>query len=121
MGGNLAAPCSINAPPDGHPLLFTGPNNATATSTYKTRPFDFIRETVPVAGVMRLTNVMLVPPSLPVKTVQEFIDYAKSYPGKLSMASSGHGTTVHLSGELFKAMTKIQMVHIPYRGSSAAY
>jgi tripartite-type tricarboxylate transporter receptor subunit TctC len=80
-----------------------------------------MRDTVPVAGVMRLTNLMVVPPSLPVKTVQEFIDYAKTYPGKLSMASSGNGTTVHLSGELFKAMTKIQMVHIPYRGSSAAY
>jgi tripartite-type tricarboxylate transporter receptor subunit TctC len=121
MGGNLAAQGVINAPPDGHTLLFTGPNNGIATSLYKKLPFDFMRDTVPVAGVMRLTNVMLVPPSLQVKTVQEFIDYAKTYPGKLSMASSGNGTTVHLSGELFKAMTKIQMVHIPYRGSSAAY
>src|SRR5262249_16464735 len=68
-----------------------------------------------------LTNLMLVPPSLPVKTVQEFIDYAKAHPGKIMMASSGNGTTVHLSGELFKAMTGIEMVHVPYRGSAAVY
>ena len=121
MGGSLAAQAVINAPPDGHTLLFMGPNNVIATSLYKKLPFDFVRDTVPIAGVMRLTNLMVVPPSLPVRTVQEFIDYAKSNPGKLSMASSGHGTTVHLSGELFKAMTNIQMVHVPYRGSSAAY
>jgi tripartite-type tricarboxylate transporter receptor subunit TctC len=121
MGGSLAAQAVINAPADGHTLLFMGPNNAIATSLYKKLPFDFLRDTVPVAGVMRLTNLMVVPPSLPVNTVQEFIDYAKANPGKLSMASSGHGTTVHLSGELFKAMTKIEMVHVPYRGSSAAY
>jgi tripartite-type tricarboxylate transporter receptor subunit TctC len=121
MGGSLAAQAVINAPPDGHTLLFMGPNNAIATSLYKKLPFDFVRDTVPIAGVMRLANLMVVPPSLPVRTVQEFIDYAKSNPGKLSMASSGHGTTVHLSGELFKAMTNIQMVHVPYRGSSAAY
>jgi tripartite-type tricarboxylate transporter receptor subunit TctC len=113
MGGSLAAQAVINAPPDGHTLLFMGPNNAIATSLYKKLPFDFLRDTVPVAGVMRLTNLMVVPPSLPVRTVREFIDYAK--------ASSGNGTTVHLSGELFKAMTNVQMVHVPYRGSSAAY
>ena len=121
MGGSLAAQVVINAPADGHTLLFMGPNNAIATSVYKKMPFDFLRDTVPVAGVMQLTNLMVVPPSLPVNTVQEFIDYAKANPGKLSMASSGIGTTVHLSGELFKAMTKIEMVHVPYRGSSAAY
>lgn len=121
MGGSIAAQALINAPPDGYTLLFMGPNNAIATSLYKKLPFDFLRDTVPVAGVMRLTNLMLVPPSLPVKTVQEFIDYAKANPGKIMMASSGNGTTVHLSGELFKAMTHIQMVHVPYRGSSAVY
>jgi tripartite-type tricarboxylate transporter receptor subunit TctC len=121
MGGNLAAQALINAPPDGHTLLFMGPNNAIAASLYKKLPFDFLRDTVPVAGVMRLTNVMVVPPSLPVNSVQEFIDYAKANRGKVMMASSGNGTTVHLSGELFKAMTNIEMVHVPYRGSSAVY
>ena len=121
MGGSLAAQAVINAPPDGHTLLFMGPNNAIATSLYKKLPFDFLRDTVAVAGVMRLTNLMVVPPSLPVRSVQEFIDYAKANPGKILMASSGNGTTVHLSGELFKAMTNVQMVHVPYRGSSAAY
>jgi tripartite-type tricarboxylate transporter receptor subunit TctC len=98
MGGSLAAQAVVNAPPDGHTLLFMGPNNAIATSLYKKLPFDFLRDTVPVAGVMRLTNLMVVPPSRPVKTVQKFIDYAKANPGKLSMVSSGIGTTVHLSG-----------------------
>lgn len=121
MGGSIAAQALINAPPDGYTLLFMGPNNAIATSLYKKLPFDFLRDTIPVAGVMRLTNLMLVPPSLPTKTVQEFIDYAKAHPGKIMMASSGNGTTVHLSGELFKAMTHIEMVHVPYRGSSAVY
>ena len=121
MGGNLGAQSVIKAPPDGHTLLFMGPNNAIATSLYKRLPFDFVRGTEPVAGIMRLTNLMVVPPSLPVKTVQEFIDYAKKNPGKLSMASTGVGTSVHLSGELFKVMTKTDMVHVPYRGSSPAY
>ena len=80
-----------------------------------------MRDTEPVAGIMRLTNLVVVPPSLPVKTVQEFIDYAKANPGKLSMASTGVGTSTHLSGELFKVMTKTDLVHVPYRGSSPAY
>jgi tripartite-type tricarboxylate transporter receptor subunit TctC len=121
MGGNLANQAVINAAPDGYTLLFTGPNSTISTSLYKKLPFDFRRDTAPVAGVMRFPNLMVVPPSLPVKTVQEFIDYAKSNPGKLFMASSGNGTSVHLSGEMFKAMTKIDMVHVPYRGSAAAY
>ncbi|MPZ36474.1 MAG: tripartite tricarboxylate transporter substrate binding protein [Rhizobiales bacterium] len=121
MGGNLGAQAAISAPADGYTLLFMGPNNAIATSLYKKLPFNFLRDTVPVAGVMRLTNLMTVPPSLPVNTVQDFIDYAKKNPGKLSMASTGVGTSVHLSGELFKAMTKTDMVHVPYRGSSPAY
>src|SRR6266700_5016241 len=121
MGGNLAAQAVINSPPDGYTLLFMGPNNAISASLYKRLPFDFLRDTVPVAGVMRLTNLMLVPPSLPVQTVREFIDYARVNPGKLSMGSTGHGTSVHLSGELFKAMTKIEMVHVPYRGATTAY
>jgi tripartite-type tricarboxylate transporter receptor subunit TctC len=120
-GGNIAAQWVVNAPPDGYTLLFVAPNNAISTSLYKRLPFDFIRDTVPVAGIMRLTNVMVVPPSLPVKTVADFIAYAKANPTALSFASSGNGTSVHLSGELFKAMTGIAMVHVPYRGSAGAY
>jgi tripartite-type tricarboxylate transporter receptor subunit TctC len=121
VGGNLAAQAVINSPPDGYTLLFAGPNNAIAASLYKKLSFDFLRDTAPVAGVMRLTNLMVVTPSLPAQTVQEFIDYATANPGKLSMASTGNGTSVHLSGELFMAMTKTKMVHVPYRGGSAIY
>ena len=121
MGGNLASQAAFSSPPDGHTLLFTGPNSTISTSLYKRLPFDFQRDSVPVATVMRFPNLMVVPPSLPVSTVQEFIDFAKANPGKLSLASSGHGTTVHMSGELFKAMTKISMVHVPYRGTAAVH
>src|SRR5712671_2673256 len=120
-GGNIATQAVINSPPDGYTLLFAGSSNAIATSLYKRLPFDFLRDTVPVAGVMRLANLMVVPPSLPARTVQEFIGYANAIPGKLSMASTGHGTSVHLSGELFKVMTKVDMVHVPYRGAATAY
>ena len=121
MGGNLANQAVISAPPDGHTLLFTGPNSTISVALYKKLPFNFLQDMVPVAAMMRFPNLMVVPPSLPVKTVREFIDYAKAHPGALSMASSGVGASPHLSGELFKFMTKIDMVHVPYRGSSAAY
>ena len=120
-GGNIAAAAAINSPPDGYTLLFVGPNNAISTSLYKKLPSDFIRDTVPVAGIMRLTNMMVVPTSLPVKTVQEFIDYSKANPGKVSFASPGNGTSPHMSAELFKAMTKADMTHVPYRGAAIAY
>src|SRR5713226_6933860 len=110
-GGNLAAAAAVNSEPDGYTLLFDAPNNAISASLYKKLPFDFIRDTVPVAGIMRLTNVMVIPPSLPFKTVADFIAYGKANPGKLSFASSGNGTSVHMSGELFKAMAGIDMVH----------
>src|SRR5438132_10525040 len=119
-GGNLAAAAAINSPPDGYTLLFVAPNNAISTSLYKKLPYDFIRDTVPVASIMQLTNMMVVPMSLPVKTVQDFIDYCKANPGKVSYASSGNGTSVHMSAELFKALTKVEMTNVPYRGSSAA-
>src|SRR3954467_12825786 len=119
-GGNLAAAAAINSPPDGYTLLFVAPNNPISPSLYKKLPYDFIRDTVPVASIMQLTNMMVVPTSLPVKTVQEFIDYCKANPGKVSYASSGNGTSVHMSAELFKALTKVEMTHVPYRGSSAA-
>jgi tripartite-type tricarboxylate transporter receptor subunit TctC len=121
MAGNLAAQAVVNSPPDGHTLLFTGPNSTISSTLYKKLPFKFLQDTVPVGGVMRFPNLMVVAPSLPVKTVREFIDYAKAHPGELSMASSGVGASPHLSGELFKFMTKIEMVHVPYRGGAAAY
>src|ERR1700681_4301915 len=120
-GGNIATAAAIASTPDGYTLLFAGANNAISASLYKKLPFDFLRDTVPVAGIMRLTNMMVVPASLPVKSVQEFIDYCKANPGKVSYASSGNGTSVHMSAELFKAMTRIDMVHVPYRGSALAF
>jgi tripartite-type tricarboxylate transporter receptor subunit TctC len=120
-GGNIGAAAVVNSPPDGYTILFDAPNNAISTSLYKKLPFDFIRDTVPVAGIMRLTNIMVIPPSLPFKTVADFIAYGKANPGKLSFASSGNGTSVHMSGELFKAMTGLDMIHVPYRGSAGAY
>src|ERR1700735_5358605 len=120
-GGNIAAATAINSTPDGYTILFVAPNNAISTSLYKHLSFDFSRDTVPVASIMQLTNMLVVSKDMPVKTVQEFIDYCKANPGKVSYASSGYGTSVHMSAELFKAMTKIDMVHVPYRGSAVAY
>ena len=120
-GGNIAAAAMINSPPDGYTLLFVAPNNAISTSLYKKLPYDFIRDTVPVASLMQLTNMLVVSNDLPVKTVREFIDYCQANPGKIAFASSGNGTSVHMSAELFKAMTKCDMLHVPYRGSALAF
>src|SRR6185295_14420152 len=120
-GGNIAAAAAISSPPDGYTLLFVAPNNAISTSLYKKLPFDFIRDTTPVASIMQLTNMLVVSNAMPAKTVQEFIDYCKANPGKISYASSGNGTSVHMSAELFKAMTKCDMLHVPYRGSALAF
>jgi tripartite-type tricarboxylate transporter receptor subunit TctC len=120
-GGNIAAATAINSPPDGYTLLFVAPNNAISASLYKHLSYDFIRDTVPVASIMQLTNMLVVSNAMPVKTVQELIDYCKANPGKVSYASSGNGTSVHMSAELFKAMTGINMVHVPYRGSAIAF
>jgi tripartite-type tricarboxylate transporter receptor subunit TctC len=121
MGGNLANQALINSPPDGYTLLFSGPTSTISASLYKKLPFNFVRDTVPVAAVMRFPNLMVVPTSLPVTSVAEFIAYAKAHPGELSLASSGVGASQHLSGELFKYMAKVDLVHVPYRGSAAAY
>jgi len=121
QGGMIAANYVLKSAPDGYTVMFVAPNNAIGTSLYKHLPFDYLKDSAPVAGLMRLANVMVVPPSLPVKTVAEFIAYAKAHPGELSFASSGNGTSVHMSGELFKAMTGVEMVHVPYRGSAAVY
>jgi len=119
--GNVGAASVINSPPDGYTVMFVGPNNAISASVFKKLPFDFLRDTAPVGGIMLLTNIMVVPPSLPVTTVAEFIAYGKANPGKLNMASPGAGTSPHLSGELFKMLTGIEMQHIPYRGAGPAY
>jgi tripartite-type tricarboxylate transporter receptor subunit TctC len=117
----IAAESVINSPPDGYTLMFVAPNNVIGNSLYKNLPFEFLRDTAPVAGMMRLSNVMVVPPSLGVSSVAEFIALAKAKPGELHYASSGNGTSVHMSAELFKMMTHLDMVHVPYRGSAAAY
>jgi tripartite-type tricarboxylate transporter receptor subunit TctC len=119
--GNVGAQSVINSPPDGYTVMFVGPNNAISQSVFKKLPFHFIRDTAPVAGIMTLINIMVVPPSLPVKTVAEFVAYAKANPGTINMASPGAGTSPHMSGELFKMMTGIQMQHVPYRGAGPAY
>ena len=119
--GNVGAASVIASPPDGYTVMFVGPNNAISASVFKKLPFDFLRDTAPVGGIMLLTNIMVVPPSLPVNTVAEFIAYGKANPGKLNMASPGAGTSPHLSGELFKLLTGIEMQHIPYRGAGPAY
>jgi tripartite-type tricarboxylate transporter receptor subunit TctC len=120
-GGNIAAAAAINSPADGYTLLFVAPNNAISTSLYKHLSYDFIRDTVPVASIMQLPNMLVISKDMPVKTVKEFIDYCKADPGKVSYASSGYGTSVHMSGELFKSMTGCNMLHVPYRGSAIAY
>jgi tripartite-type tricarboxylate transporter receptor subunit TctC len=121
MGGNLANQALINSPPDGYTLLFSGPTSTISASLYKKLPFNFVRDTVPVAAVMRFPNLMVVPTSLPVTSVADFIAYAEAHPGELSLAFSGVGASPHLSGELFKFMAKLDLVHVPYRGSAAAY
>ena len=121
QGGMIAAKSVIDSPPDGYTFMFVAPNNAIGQSLYKNLPFNHVRDTTPIAGIMQLANIMVVPPSLPVKTVAEFIAYAKANPGKLTFASSGNGTSVHMSGELFKFMTGLDMVHVPYRGSAGIY
>jgi tripartite-type tricarboxylate transporter receptor subunit TctC len=120
-GGNIAAAAAINSTPDGYTILFVAPNNAISTSLYKHLSYDFIRDTVPVASIMQLANMLVVSKAMPVNNVQEFIDYCKANPGKVYYASSGYGTSVHMSGELFKAMAHVDMVHVPYRGSAVAF
>jgi tripartite-type tricarboxylate transporter receptor subunit TctC len=119
-GTNLATEAVVNAPPDGYTLLLVAPANAINTTLYAKLNFDFMRDIVPVAGLIRFPDVMEVNPSVPVKTVPEFIAYAKANPGKLNMASSGLGSTIHVAGELFKMMAGVDMVHVPYRGGAPA-
>jgi tripartite-type tricarboxylate transporter receptor subunit TctC len=119
-GNNIATEAVINAPPDGYTVLLVNPANGINASLYQKLNFNFIRDIAPVAGLTRVPNVMEVNPAVPAKTVREFIDYAKANPGKINMASSGNGTSVHLSGEMFKMMTGLNLLHVPYRGSAPA-
>jgi tripartite-type tricarboxylate transporter receptor subunit TctC len=117
---NLATEAVVRAPADGDTLLLIAPANAINATLYDKLNFNFLQDIAPVAGIIRLPNVVVVNPSVPVKTIPELIAYAKANPGQLNMASSGNGSTIHMSGELFKMMTGIQMVHVPYRGGAAA-
>jgi tripartite-type tricarboxylate transporter receptor subunit TctC len=117
---NLATEAVVRAAPDGYTLLLVAPANAINATLYDKLSFDFLRDIVPVAGIIRFPNVVVVNPSLPIKTIPELIAYAKANPGKLNMASSGNGSTIHMSGELFKMLTGITMVHVPYRGGAPA-
>jgi tripartite-type tricarboxylate transporter receptor subunit TctC len=118
-GTNIAAEAVVRAAPDGYTLLLTASPNAINASLYDKLNFNFIRDIAPVAAISREPNVVLVNPSVPTRTVPEFIAYAKANPGRLNMASAGNGTTSHLAGELFKMMTGVNMLHVPYRGGTA--
>jgi tripartite-type tricarboxylate transporter receptor subunit TctC len=119
-GSNIATEAAINSAPDGYTLLVCASANTINATLYRKLAFDFVRDTVPVAGLARVPNALLVHPSVSARTVPEFIAYAKANPGKINMASSGNGTTVHLAGEMFKAMAGVDLVHVPYRGSQPA-
>jgi tripartite-type tricarboxylate transporter receptor subunit TctC len=119
-GSNIGTEAVIRSPPDGYTILLTAPANAINASLYAKLNYNFLRDVSPVAGIIRFPNVMEVNPSVPAKTVPEFIAYAKANPGKINFASSGSGSTIHMSAELFKMMTGIDMVHVPYRGSALA-
>jgi tripartite-type tricarboxylate transporter receptor subunit TctC len=119
-GSNLATETVIRASADGYTLLLGGAVNAANATLYQKLGFNFIADVAPVAGVVRFPNVMMVNASFPAKTVPEFIAYAKANPGKINHGSSGHGTTQHLAGELFKMMTGVDFVHVPYRGAPLA-
>jgi tripartite-type tricarboxylate transporter receptor subunit TctC len=118
--GNIATEAAVRAPPDGHTLLLVNAGNAINATLYDKLNFNFIRDIAPVAGIFRVPQVMEVNPSVPAKTVSEFIAYAKANPGKVNMASAGIGSAHHVAGELFKFMTGVDMIHVPYRGTTPA-
>jgi tripartite-type tricarboxylate transporter receptor subunit TctC len=117
---NIATEAVVRAPPDGYTLLLPSPANATNASLYDKLNFDFLRDIEPVAGLIRFPDVVDVNLDLPVKTIPELIAYAKAHPGELNFASSGVGSTLHVAGELFKMMTGVNIVHVPYRGGAPA-
>lgn len=119
-GTNIATEAVLRAAPDGYTLLLVAPANAINATLYEKLNFDFVKEVEPIAALIRFPNVVVVHPSLPVKSIPELIAYAKANPGKLNMASSGNGSTIQMSGELFKMLTGVNMVHVPYRGGAPA-
>jgi tripartite-type tricarboxylate transporter receptor subunit TctC len=119
-GTNIATEAVVKAAPDGYTLLMTSPANAINAALYDKLNYVFIHDIAPVAAVSRVPNVLEVHPSIPAKTVPELVAYAKANPGKLNFASAGTGTSQHVSGELFKMMTGINMTHVPYRGAAPA-
>jgi tripartite-type tricarboxylate transporter receptor subunit TctC len=119
-GNNLATEMAVKSDPDGYTVFLVNPANAINATLYKSLTFNFIRDMAPVAGFIRVPNVMEVNPNVPAKTVAEFISYAKANPGKVDMASAGVGTSTHLSGALFMMMTGTELVHVPYRGAAPA-
>ena len=119
-GTNIATEVVVRAPADGYTLLQVTSSNAINATLYNNLNFNFIGDMVPVAPIIRVPNVMVVNPSVPANTVPEFIAYAKANPGKINFASTGTGNLTHLAGELFKMMTGVEMVHVPYRGAASA-
>ena len=119
-GTNIGTEAVVRAPPDGYTLLLVNPANAINATLYEKLNFNFIRDIAPIAGVMRGPFVMLLNPSIPADSVPEFIAYAKAHPGMINFASGGIGFATHLAGELFKGMTGVKMVHVPYRGQGPA-
>src|SRR5262245_14083788 len=119
-GGNIGTEAVVNAPPDGHTLLLATVPNAVNATLYDKLNFNFIRDIAPVAGIIRVPQIILVHPSLPAKSVPEFIAYAKANPGKVNMASAGPGSAPHMAAELFNLMAGISMVHVSYRGQGPA-
>jgi tripartite-type tricarboxylate transporter receptor subunit TctC len=117
-GNNIGTELAAKATPDGYTLFLANPANTINASLYKNLKFNFLNDFAPVAGFIRVPNVMEVNPSVPVKTVAEFIAYVKANPDKINIASSGNGTSIHLSGELFKMMTGLKITHVPYKGSA---
>ncbi len=119
-GNNIGTEAAVNAAPDGYTVLLINPANYINATLYANLKFDFVRDIAPIASFNRVPNVMTVNKDVPAKNVAEFIDYVKANPGKINMASSGNGTSVHLSGEMFMAMTGVKMQHVPYRGAAPA-
>ena len=119
-GNNIGTEFALRSPPDGYTMLLVNPANGINETLYKNLNFNIVTDMQPVAGLIRSPNVMEVTNKFPAKTVQEFIDYCKSNPGKINFASSGAGTSVHMSGELFMMMTGCKMTHIPYKGAGPA-
>lgn len=119
-GNNIGTEAVIKSAPDGYTMLFVNPANAINTTLYKNLSFDFVRDISPVVGLIRTPNIVVVPISSPANSINDFINYCKSNNGKLTMASSGVGTSPHLAGELFQSMTGCKMVHVPYKGAGPA-